>query len=87
MGFVLSVIVAIVAFFGWRAAASKVKQNNLSFRAVATVLLLVCVFFAAGVCDPGVQRNPCGLRRCRGLLRYRAGAHAAAGHQSGEPDG
>ncbi len=47
MGFILSVIVAIVAFFGWRAAAGKVKQNNLSFRSVATILLLVFVFFAA----------------------------------------
>ena len=45
MAFIMTLIIAVVAFFGWRAATSKVKQNNLSFRVVGTVALLVCLFF------------------------------------------
>lgn len=45
MGFILSVIIAVVAFFGWLAANRKVKQNNQSFRVVATAMLLGFLFF------------------------------------------
>jgi regulator of protease activity HflC (stomatin/prohibitin superfamily) len=46
MLFILSVIIAIVAFIAWRAAARKVKENNLSFRALATLALIAFVLFA-----------------------------------------
>jgi prohibitin 1 len=45
MGFILSVIIAVAAFFAWLAASRKVRQNNVSFKIVATVTLLVFVFF------------------------------------------
>jgi regulator of protease activity HflC (stomatin/prohibitin superfamily) len=46
MLFILSVIIAIVAFIAWRAAARKVKENNLSFRALATLALIAFLLFA-----------------------------------------
>ena len=45
MGFILSLIIAVVGFFAWLAASRKVKQNNLSFRVVATVTLIAWIFF------------------------------------------
>jgi prohibitin 1 len=47
MAFVLSLIVAIVALFAWLAAARKVKQNNLSFRVLATIALVAFIFFGS----------------------------------------
>jgi len=44
MIFILSIIIAIVAFFVWRSASTKMRQNNIAFRSVATVSAL-----AAGV--------------------------------------
>lgn len=45
MGFILSLVVAIIAFVAWLAASRKVKQNNLSFRVVAIVTLVAWIFF------------------------------------------
>ena len=45
MGFILSLIIAIIAFFSWMAASRKVKQNNVSFRVVAIVTLVAWIFF------------------------------------------
>lgn len=45
MGFILSLVVAVIAFFAWLAASRKVKQNNLSFRVVAIVTLVAWIFF------------------------------------------
>jgi len=45
MLFVLSLLIVIIAFFAWRAAARKVKQNNISFRSLATISLLGLVVF------------------------------------------
>jgi regulator of protease activity HflC (stomatin/prohibitin superfamily) len=42
--FILSIIVTIVAFFIWRSASSKLRQNNIAFRSAARVSVL-----AAGV--------------------------------------
>ena len=44
MIFILSIIVTIVAFFIWRSASSKLRQNNIAFRSAARVSVL-----AAGV--------------------------------------
>ncbi len=46
MLFILSLIVAIVAFFAWRSAAKKVRQNNLTFRSVANLSAVAAVVFA-----------------------------------------
>ncbi len=45
MLFILSVLVVIVAFFAWRAAAKKVKQNNLSFKSLSNLSLLAMTAF------------------------------------------
>jgi prohibitin 1 len=45
MAFVLSLLVAFAALIAWIAAARKVKQNNLSFRALATITLVAFIFF------------------------------------------
>src|SRR5512136_2456927 len=45
MAFILSLLVAIVAFVAWLAAARKVRQNNLSFRVLATVAMVAFIFF------------------------------------------
>ncbi len=45
MGFILSLVIAIIAFFAWIAASRKVKQNNLSFKVVAIVTLVAWIFF------------------------------------------
>ena len=45
MLFILSVVVAIIAFFAWRGAARKVKENNLSFRSLANISVLGLVVF------------------------------------------
>jgi prohibitin 1 len=45
MGFILSLIIAIVAFFAWLGASRKVKQNNVSFRVVAVATLIAWLFF------------------------------------------
>ncbi len=45
MIFILAVIIAIVAFFVWRSAARKVRQNNNSFRPIANLSLVAVVVF------------------------------------------
>lgn len=45
MLFLFCVIVAIAAFFAWRAAAGKVKLNNLRFKTIANASLAVMVLF------------------------------------------
>ena len=44
MLFILSVLITIAAFFVWRSAKTKVRQNSIPFRPVARVSIL-----AAGV--------------------------------------
>jgi prohibitin 1 len=45
MAFILSLLVAIAGFVAWVAAARKVKQNNVSFRVLATVAMVAFIFF------------------------------------------
>jgi prohibitin 1 len=45
MLFILSVLVVIVAFFAWRSAAKKVKQNNLAFKSLSNLSLLALTAF------------------------------------------
>lgn len=45
MLFILCLLVVIVAFFAWRGAARKVKENNPSFRSLASFSLLGLVVF------------------------------------------
>ena len=45
MLFILSLLVVIVAFFSWRAAAKKVKQNNLAFKSLSNLSLLALTAF------------------------------------------
>ena len=45
MLFLLSIVIAVVAFIAWRAAARKVKENNASFRALATLAMIAFLFF------------------------------------------
>jgi regulator of protease activity HflC (stomatin/prohibitin superfamily) len=46
MLFILSVVIALVALFAWRAAARKVKQNNPSFSSLVTVSVIAFMFFS-----------------------------------------
>lgn len=46
MLFILSMLVVIVAFIAWRAAAKKVKQNNLAFKSLSNLSLLALGGFA-----------------------------------------
>ena len=46
MVFVISIIIAVVAFFVWRSAAGKTGQNNVASRSVARVSGLFAVVFA-----------------------------------------
>jgi regulator of protease activity HflC (stomatin/prohibitin superfamily) len=43
--FLLTIIITIAAFFVWRRASSKLRQNNITFRSVATVAALVAGVF------------------------------------------
>jgi prohibitin 1 len=43
--FILSIIIAIVAFFVWRSASSKLRQNNIAYRSVARASALAAVVF------------------------------------------
>lgn len=45
MIFILSIIIAIAAFFVWRSAARKERQNNIAARSVAMVSSLVAGLF------------------------------------------
>ena len=45
MLFILSLLVVIVAFFAWRAAAKKVKQNNPAFKSLSNLSLLAMTAF------------------------------------------
>ena len=45
MVFILAVLIAIAAFFVWRNAAKKIKQNNISYRPIASLSLLAAVIF------------------------------------------
>jgi prohibitin 1 len=45
MIFILSLIIAVAAFFVWRSATRKERQNNIAFRSVARVSALVAVVF------------------------------------------
>jgi regulator of protease activity HflC (stomatin/prohibitin superfamily) len=47
MIFILSLLIAIIAFFAWRAASAKVKQNNLSFKSIANLSGLAAGVFGA----------------------------------------
>ena len=47
MIFILSLLVAVIAFFAWRAASRKVKQNNLSFKSIANLSGLAMGVFGA----------------------------------------
>jgi prohibitin 1 len=47
MIFVLSVIISIGAFFVWRSASSKTRQENIASRSVANLSVLVASVFAA----------------------------------------
>jgi len=41
MPFILTIIITIAAFFVWRSASSKARQNNIAFRSVARASALV----------------------------------------------
>jgi prohibitin 1 len=45
MLFILSVIITIIAFFVWRSASRKIKQNNITFRSLATASALAMGVF------------------------------------------
>ena len=60
MLFILSLLVVIVAFFAWRGAARKVKENNLSFRSLATISLLGLVVFAVLAISQFFTQVPAG---------------------------
>ena len=60
MLFILSLLVVIVAFFAWRGAVRKVKENNLSFRSLATISLLGLVVFAVLAISQFFTQVPAG---------------------------
>jgi regulator of protease activity HflC (stomatin/prohibitin superfamily) len=45
MIFIISIIIAIAAFFVWRSASTKMRQNNLAFRSAARVSAVVAGVF------------------------------------------
>jgi regulator of protease activity HflC (stomatin/prohibitin superfamily) len=47
MFFIITLILAVLGFFAWRAAAKKVKENNLSFRTTSVLSSVVSVVFGA----------------------------------------
>jgi len=47
MIFIVSVIITIVAFFVWRSATIKIRQNNIAFRSVAKASILAAGVFGA----------------------------------------
>lgn len=60
MLFILSVIIAVIAFVVWRAAARKVKQNNLTYRSLATISVIVFAFFAVVTLSQFFTQIPAG---------------------------
>ena len=60
MLFILSLLVVIVAFFAWRGAVRKVKENNLSFRSLATISLLGLVVFGVLAISQFFTQVPAG---------------------------
>jgi prohibitin 1 len=60
MLFILSVMIAVVAFIAWRAAAHKVKTTNPSYRSLATISVLVFVFFAVIALSQFFTQVPAG---------------------------
>ena len=60
MLFILSILIAVVAFIAWRAAARKVKENNLSFRALATLALIAFLFFTVVALSQFFTQIPAG---------------------------
>jgi regulator of protease activity HflC (stomatin/prohibitin superfamily) len=45
MIFILSILIAVVAFFAWRGATSKARQGNITYRSAAKASLLVTSLF------------------------------------------
>ena len=60
MLFILSIVIAVVAFISWRAAAKKVKEGNPTFRSLATITVLVCVFFTVVALSQFLTQIPAG---------------------------
>jgi prohibitin 1 len=60
MLFILSVLVIIVAFIAWRAAAKKVKQNNLAFKSLANLSLLALAGFTLIALSQFFSQVPAG---------------------------
>ena len=60
MLFILSILIAVVAFIAWRGATRKVKQNMLSFRSLATVSLIAFGFFVLVALSQFFTQIPAG---------------------------
>ena len=60
MLFILSVVIAVVAFVAWRGAARKVKEGNLSLRSLATLAVLACALFSLVAVSQFLTQIPAG---------------------------
>lgn len=60
MIFIFSVIIAFGAFFVWRSASKKVRQNNNSYRPIANLSLLGVVLFGAVALTQFFTQIPAG---------------------------
>lgn len=60
MLFIFSIIIAVVALVAWRSAARKVKENNPSFRSLASVASLGFVLFILVALSQFVTQVPAG---------------------------
>jgi prohibitin 1 len=60
MLFILSILVIFVSFIAWRAAAKKVKQNNLAFKSLANLSLLALAGFTLIALSQFFSQVPAG---------------------------
>lgn len=60
MLFIVSILIALIALVAWRAAAKKVKENNPSFRSLASVASLGFVIFGLVALSQFFTQVPAG---------------------------
>jgi len=60
MIFILSVLITIAAFFIWQNAAKKIRQNNLTYRPIASLSLLAVIIFGVVALSQFFTQIPAG---------------------------
>lgn len=60
MIFILAVLITIAAFFTWRSAAKKIRQNNLTYRPIASLSLFAVIIFGVVALSQFFTQIPAG---------------------------